>query len=65
MPDFIQKIAPFLPSYHLGQIAWIIVGSPNGDGQFWTHLLILLAFGVGFAVLAAWAYIRDENKNFA
>ena len=65
MPDFIQKIAPFLPSYHLGQIAWIIVDSPNGDGQLWTHLLILLAYGAGFAVLAAWAYIRDENKNFA
>ena len=65
MPDFVQKIAPYLPTYHLGQIAWIVVGSSNGDGQLWTHLLFLLAYGAGFAVLAAWAYIRDENKNFA
>ena len=27
--------------------------------------LILLAYGAVFAVLAGWAYIRDENKNFA
>lgn len=65
LPDFIQKTAPYLPSYHLGQLAWNIVGSPSGDGQLWTHLFILLAFAAGFAVLAAWAYIRDENKNFA
>ncbi len=64
LPDFIQKIAPFLPSYHLGQLAWNTVGSPSGDGQLWTHLLILIAYAAGFAVLAAWAYIRDENKNF-
>ena len=65
LPDFIQKIAPYLPSYHLGQLAWNTVGSPSGDGNLWGHLLILVAFAVGFAVLAGWAYIRDENKNFA
>jgi ABC-2 type transport system permease protein len=65
LPDFIQKIAPYLPSYHLGQLAWNIVGSPSGDGHLWTHLFILLAYAAGFAVLAGWAYIRDENKNFA
>ena len=65
LPDLIQKIAPYLPSYHLGQLAWNVVGSPSGDGHLWTHLLILLAYAAGFAVLAGWAYIRDENKNFA
>lgn len=64
LPDFIQKVAPYLPSYHLGQLAWNTVGSPSGDGQLWTHLLILLAYAAGFAILAGWAYIRDENKNF-
>jgi ABC-2 type transport system permease protein len=64
LPDFIQKIAPYLPSYHLGQLAWNVVGSPSGDGQLWTHLFILIAYAAGFAILAAWAYIRDENKNF-
>lgn len=65
LPDFIQKIAPYLPTYHLTQLAWNIVGSTSGDGQVWTHVLILLAYAAGFAVLAGWAYIRDENKNFA
>jgi ABC-2 type transport system permease protein len=65
LPDLIQKIAPYLPSYHLGQLAWNTVGSPSGDGHLWLHLLILIAYAAGFAVLAAWAFIRDENKNFA
>ena len=65
LPEFIQRIAPYLPSYHLGQLAWNTVGSSNGDGNLWGHLLILLAFAVAFAVLAGWAYLRDENKNFA
>ena len=65
LPTLIQKIAPFLPSYHLGQLAWNTVGSPSGDGNLWGHLLILVAYAAGFAILAGWAYIRDENKNFA
>jgi ABC-2 type transport system permease protein len=70
LPDLVRKIAPYLPTYHLGQLALISVGSPYNpygrDNQpLWVHLLILLAYGVVFAVLAGWAYIRDENKNFA
>lgn len=65
LPDLIQKIAPYRPSYHLGQLAWNTVGSPSGDGHLWVHLLILVAYAAGFAVLAGWAYMRDENKNFA
>jgi ABC-2 type transport system permease protein len=67
LPEFLQKIAPYLPTYQLGQLAWITVGSSyNSDNQpLWVHLLILLAYAAVFAVLAGWAYIRDENKNFA
>lgn len=65
LPDLIQKIAPYLPTYHLVQLAWNMVGSTSSDGQMWTHVLILLAYAAGFAVLAGWAYIRDESKNFA
>jgi ABC-2 type transport system permease protein len=65
LPDLFQKIAPYLPTYNLVQLAWTIVGSPSSDGQVWTHVLILLAYAAVFAVLAGWAYIRDENKNFA
>lgn len=67
LPDLLRKIAPYLPTYHLGQVAWITVGSSyNRDSQpLWVHLLILLAYAAVFLVLAGWAYIRDENKNFA
>ena len=65
LPAFLQQIAPYLPTYQLVQLAWTIVGSPSSDGQVWTHVLILLAYAAAFAVLAGWAYIRDENKNFA
>jgi len=67
LPDLLQKIAPFLPTYQLGQLAWITVGSSynSDDKPLWVHLLILLAYGAVFGVLAGWAYIRDENKNFA
>lgn len=67
MPDLIRKIAPYLPTYHLGQLAWITVGSSynRGNQPLWVHLLILLAYAAVFAVLAGWAYIRDEKHNFA
>jgi len=65
LPAFLQQIAPYLPTYQLVQLGWAIVGSPSADGQIWTHVLILLAYAAVFAVLAGWAYIRDENKNFA
>jgi ABC-2 type transport system permease protein len=66
MPNLVRTIAPYMPTYHLGQIAWIIVDSPSKDNQpLGVHLLILLAYAVVFAVLAGWAYIRDENKNFS
>jgi len=65
LPAFLQQIAPYLPTYQLVQLGWSIVGSPSSDGQVWTHVLILLGYAAVFAVLAGWAYIRDENTNFA
>lgn len=67
MPDLVRNIAPYLPTYHLGQIAWIIVGSTySRDNQpLAVHLLILLAYAIVFAAFASWAYVRDENKNFS
>lgn len=66
MPAFIRNLAPYLPTYHLGQIAWYAVGSTwsRDSSPLWLHLIILAAFAIAFALLAAWAYIRDENENF-
>jgi ABC-2 type transport system permease protein len=64
-PALIRNIAPYVPTYHLGQLAWITVGSPSKDNQpLVAHLAVLCGYAVIFAGLAAWAYFRDENKNF-
>jgi len=66
MPAAVQNIAPYLPTYQLGQLAWIIVGSSYRDNQsLWVHLLVLVGYAAIFAVLSVWAYMRDENKNFS
>jgi ABC-2 type transport system permease protein len=66
MPAAVQNVAPYLPTYQLGQLAWITVGSSYQDSRpLWLHLFVLVGYAVVFAVLSVWAYTRDENKNFA
>lgn len=31
MPEFIQKLAPWLPTYHYGQLAWGLVGARDAE----------------------------------
>lgn len=65
LPKFMANIAPFLPTYHLGQLAWITTGKELSDGHpLWQHVLWLAGYGVVFTILAIWAYNRDESKNF-
>ena len=65
LPKFMANIAPFLPTYHLGQLAWNITGQKLSDGlPLWQHVLWLAGYGVAFTMLAIWAYNRDESKNF-
>ncbi|HET8844289.1 MAG TPA: ABC transporter permease [Ktedonobacteraceae bacterium] len=67
LPPIVRAIAPYLPTYHLGQVAWDAVGSPWSRDSYplWFHLLVLGGFALVFAIFAVWAYLRDENKNFA
>lgn len=67
MPSFIRALAPYLPTYHLGQVVWYAVGSTwaRDSNPLWLHLVVLGAFAIVFALLAGWAYIRDESMNFA
>ncbi len=51
LPNFLQQIAPIWPSYHLDMLALAAVGMNNGP--LLSHVLVLLAFAVGFALLAA------------
>ena len=63
MPDVMQSIAPFLPTYHYAQLAWGAVGAGT-EG-----LAVSAAWLAGFALLffaaAAWAYRREAARKFA
>lgn len=65
LPKVMATIAVYLPTYHLGQIAWTITGKGLSDGlPLWQHFAWLAGYGVVFLVVAIWAYNHDENKNF-
>ncbi|WP_266169892.1 ABC transporter permease [Dyella subtropica] len=51
MPKILQQLAPIWPSYHLSQLALSAVGL--GQGIAWPHVATLLAYTVGFVMLAA------------
>jgi ABC-2 type transport system permease protein len=63
LPGFVQAMAPYLPSYHYGQLAWSAVGAATEP------LLVSLAWLAGYTVLfmliALRAYRREESRKFA
>ncbi|MPY67460.1 ABC transporter permease [Deinococcus sp. SDU3-2] len=61
LPNFIQKIAPYLPSYHLAGVGWgTVAGQTGGEG---THWLWLAGYALVFGALALWALRRDEARG--
>lgn len=62
MPKFVQDIAPYLPAYHSGNLAWDAVGA--GDGKNLVHVFWLVGYTIFFLAIAMIAYRRDEGKNF-
>ena len=63
LPNFLKSIAPFLPAYHLGQLALASIGAGSG-APAWTHITALAGFTVIGLALAVWGYRRDEDRNF-
>jgi len=62
LPGFVQKIAIFLPSYHLSQLALRLVGADNG-APAQTHWEALSGFAM-ICLGIAWAgYRRDQTAN--
>ena len=62
LPDVLQNIAPYLPFYRLGQLAWNAVGVQNGSIGEAVWLLAL--YGVAFFALALFAYRTEERHSF-
>lgn len=63
MPDFIQRLAPWLPLYHYGQLGWGVVGHANEPLS--RTVLALAIWTVVFFVLAVRAYTLDQQRKFS
>ena len=62
LPAPMRSFGPWLPQYHLGQVALTIIGAR--DTNAWGHLLALAAWGLAGVAAAAWAYRHDEGKLY-
>jgi ABC-2 type transport system permease protein len=63
LPKLIQDIAPYLPMYHYGRVAWNALGVSYSD--LGTSVLWLAGYTIAFIALAVWAQRRDELRRFA
>lgn len=71
LPPFLQQLAPYLPTFHYGQLAWGVVGKPADVSHFigreagepLTHVLWLAGCFVLFAALALLAYRRSRRES--
>jgi ABC-2 type transport system permease protein len=62
LPDFIQKIGPYLPMYPLGRLAWNAVGITYDD--LWKSPVELAIWAVVFLFLTLWALRREDSRRF-
>jgi ABC-2 type transport system permease protein len=63
LPGVVKSVAPFLPAYHLGQLALSALGADRG-APFWSHVVALIGFTCIFLALALWGYRNDEGKTY-
>lgn len=60
LPDLVQRVAPFLPPYHLGQLALKVVGADVGQ-PVWVHVAALAATTAVCLVLAKLGWRRAQD----
>jgi ABC-2 type transport system permease protein len=63
LPNWVRAIAPYLPTYHYGQLAWGAVGAQAESPL--RSFLWLGCYALVFLGVALRAYNRDERKEFA
>ena len=56
----VQRAAPYLPAYHVGQLGWTWLGAGDGAGLP-GHVLSPAGYTALFLALAVVAYHRDEG----
>ena len=60
LPRAMQRIAPFLPPYHLRQLALHVIGAES-PGSYWIHWEALAGFTLLFLGLARLVYRREQS----
>jgi ABC-2 type transport system permease protein len=60
LPGWAEEISPYLPTRLWGEVTWAAV---QGQATSLGDWLGLLAYAVGFGVLAMWGYRRDEGAS--
>lgn len=62
LPAIVRSLAPYMPAYHLGQIAWGAMGAPVEPLA--TSTAWLAGYTAVFLAIAVRAYYREETKTF-
>ena len=63
MPGVVQQIGPYLPLYHLGQLAWSVVGGANEPA--WHAVAWIVGWGAVLLFAASRAFRVDQMRKFA
>ncbi|WP_449538787.1 ABC transporter permease [Ferdinandcohnia sp. Marseille-Q9671] len=57
MPNFVQEIGKWLPSYHFGNGAWQIV---RGSGPDWQNFTLLIGYLIVFVLISGYTRRKQE-----
>jgi ABC-2 type transport system permease protein len=60
LPSWAEAVSPYLPTRIWGEVTWAAV---QGQGTSLGYWLGLVAYGVGFALIALRGYRRDEGSS--
>ncbi|MFN7543475.1 MAG: ABC transporter permease [Acidobacteriota bacterium] len=63
LPEALQRVAEWLPYYHLGQIGLAAMGAP-ARGSRQEHFAILAAYTILFLLITLWAERRGSERMY-
>lgn len=70
LPDVLQGVAPWLPTFHFGQARLASDGTRRRraplrreSGSAWQHVAIVLVWGLVCTVVTVWGYRRELQRE--
>lgn len=64
LPKFIQRVAPYLPSYNVAELGWTALGAHTDRSQ-WTNLGWVALYTFIFLAMSIVVYQRDQGQKFS